>query len=82
MNIQKKNVKIESQSIRRSGTVGKHFTEVSNEVELRINCVRINHARPVFNIDFQYFYFVLELSYLMKLTRSYQYIPSDRMGGK
>ena len=27
--------------------IGKHFTETSNEVELRINRVRINPARPV-----------------------------------
>ena len=27
--------------------IGKHFTESSHKVELRINCVRINRARPV-----------------------------------
>ena len=27
--------------------IGKHFTETSNKVELRINRVRINRARPV-----------------------------------
>ena len=28
-------------------TIGKHFTETSNKLELRINRVRINRARPV-----------------------------------
>ena len=28
--------------------MGKHFTGTSNKVELRINRVRINRARPVF----------------------------------
>ena len=28
--------------------IGKHFTETSNKVELRINHVRINRVRPVF----------------------------------
>ena len=27
--------------------IGKHFTETLNKVELRINRVRINRARPV-----------------------------------
>ena len=27
--------------------IGKHFTETSNKVELRINRVRINRAQPV-----------------------------------
>ena len=27
--------------------IGEHFTETSNKVELRINHVRINRARPV-----------------------------------
>ena len=27
--------------------IGKHFTETSNKVELRINRVRISYARPV-----------------------------------
>ena len=27
--------------------IGKHFTETSNKVELRINRVRVNRARPV-----------------------------------
>ena len=28
--------------------MGKHFTKTSNKVELRINRVRINRSRPVF----------------------------------
>ena len=28
-------------------TIGKHFTETSNKVKLRINCLRINRAQPV-----------------------------------
>ena len=44
--------------------IGKHFTETSNKVKLRINRVRINRARPVFercfndkrNIDEHYIY--------------------------
>ena len=27
--------------------MGKHFTKTLNKVELRINCVQINHFRPV-----------------------------------
>ena len=29
--------------------IGKHFTETLNKVELRINRVRINHARPIYS---------------------------------
>ena len=30
--------------------IGKHFTETSNKVELRFNCVLINRARPVLTL--------------------------------
>ena len=64
--------------------IGKHFTETSNKVVLRINRVRINRVQPVY---ISLLYYIMTLGYFtvslmhMKTRDNTLYLPRAREVG-